>query len=248
MNPIRLDRGVQFGIGVFETIAVLNHKAVFLPFHLDRLENGMRTLGIENPEYDREALMEKMRDIEKLFEKTAVKIMATEENLIVKLRKIPYEREDYEKGFSICFSDVLRNETSPMTYLKSMNSADLILEKGKAKKRGFDEPIFLNTQGAVTEGAVTNLFCVKNGKIRTPAVSCGLLNGAVRHHLLSVFPEIKETVLTREDLCSADEIFLTNSLMGVMPVTALENRSMISRETGDRLRRYYFNRILNEPY
>lgn len=245
MNPIRLDRGVQFGIGVFETIAVWNHKAIFLPFHLDRLENGMKTLGIENPEYNREALMEKMRDIEKLFEKTAVKIMATEENLIVKLRKIPYEREDYEKGFSLCFSNVLRNETSPMTYMKTMNSADLILEKGKAKERGFDEPIFLNTRGVVTEGAVTNLFCVKNGKIRTPAVFCGLLNGAVRHHLISVFPEIEETILTKEDLFSADEIFLTNSLMGVMPVTILEDRPLKSRETGDRLRKYYFDRILN---
>lgn len=146
MDPISLDRGVQFGIGVFETIAVCNYKALFLPFHLERLEHGMKTLGIQNPNYSRAAVMEKMTDITKLIEKTAVKIMVTDENFIIKLRKIPYTDEDYEKGFRLCFSDVLRNETSPLTYLKTVNCADLILEKGRAKERGFDEPIFLTAE------------------------------------------------------------------------------------------------------
>lgn len=240
MNPIRLDRGVQFGIGVFETIAVWDHKAVFLPFHLDRLEKGMKTLDIRNKEYHRDSVLEKIRDVEKLFDRIAVKIMVSEENLIIKLRKIPYTQEDYGKGFRICFSEVLRNETSPMTYLKTVNCADLILEKGKAKERGFDEPVFLNTQGNVTEGAVSNIFCVKDGKIRTPALSCGLLNGTIRHHLLTSFPEIEETVLTKDDVLSADEIFLTNSLMGIMPVTVIENRHLPSREKGDFFRNDYF--------
>ncbi|MGM9567468.1 MAG: aminotransferase class IV [Clostridia bacterium] len=243
MNPIRLDRGVQFGIGVFETIAVWDHKAVFLPFHLDRLEKGMDTLGIRNKEYHRDTVLEKISDIEKLFDRIAVKIMVSEENFIVKLRKIPYTQKDYEKGFHICFSEVLRNETSPMTYLKTVNCADLILEKGKAKERGFDEPVFLNTRGNVTEGAVSNIFCVKDGKIRTPSLSCGLLNGTVRHYLLTVFREIEETVLTKEDVLSADEIFLTNSLMGIMPVSAVEDRVLSSREKGDFLKNQYFRFI-----
>ena len=104
-----------------------------------------------------------------------------------------------------------------------------------------DEPIFFNTKDAVAEGAVSNVFCVKNGCIRTPSVSCGLLNGAVRHYLLSTFPEIEETVLTKEDLLTADEIFLTNSLMGVMPVSILEDRSLPQREKGDFLRKHYFD-------
>lgn len=245
MNSIRLDRGVQFGIGVFETIAVWDHKAIFLSYHLDRLENGMKALGIKNPKYHRDTMLEKMRDITTLFKKTAVKIIVTEENLIYKLREISYDREHYEKGFHLCFSDVMRNETSPMTYLKTINCADLILEKEKAKEKGFDEPILLNSQGMITEGAVSNIFCVKNGRIRTPAVSCGLLDGAVRHHLLSVFPEIEETFLTKEDLLSSDEIFLTNSLMGVMPVATLENRRLPQRINADFMRKYYFDYIQN---
>lgn len=241
MNPIRLDRGAQFGIGVFETIAVWDYQAVFLPFHLDRLERGMKVMGIENPEYCREAMMEKVKDISKLFEKTAIKIIASEENLVVKVRKNTYTAEDYEKGFRLCFSKVLRNETSPMTYLKTLNSADLILEKGKAKERGFDEPIFLNTKGVVTEGAVSNIFCVKNGRIYTPPVSCGLLDGAVRHHLLAAFSGIEEACLTKEDLFSADEIFLTNSLMGVMPVSTLVDSPLPQREVADSLQKYYFD-------
>ncbi len=112
MNSIRLDRGVQFGIGDFETIAVWDHKAIFLSYHLERLENGMKALGIKNPEYHRDAVLEKMRDITKLFDKTAVKIIVTEENLIYKLRDISDDREHYEKGFHLCFSDVMRNTAS----------------------------------------------------------------------------------------------------------------------------------------
>jgi 4-amino-4-deoxychorismate lyase len=98
-----------------------------------------------------------------------------------------------------------------------MNYGDNILEKRLATKRGIDEPIFVNTKNEICEGACSNLFFVKNGKIFTPTLSCGLLAGTMRRYVMANF-EVQETIITPEMIDSFEEIFLTNALMGIMPV------------------------------
>lgn len=80
---------------------------------------------------------------------------------------------------------------------------------------GFDEALFLNERGEVTEGAISNVFAVKDGRWRTPPVGCGLLAGVYRRHLLETRAEIEECVLREEDLREADAVYLANAVRGL---------------------------------
>ena len=87
-----------------------------------------------------------------------------------------------------------------------------------AKAEGFDDFLFLNEKGEVTEGAISNVFIERSGKMYTPPLSSGVLDGVYRRHLLESRGNIEVTVLTEEDLVSADAIYLCNALRGMYRV------------------------------
>jgi len=92
-------------------------------------------------------------------------------------------------------------------------------ERAKVGARGCFEVLFVNEKGEVTEGSYTNIFMLKNGKFITPPVSCGLLPGVLRNHLLQQFPElIVEKVFSRKELEQADEVYVGNSVRGLLRV------------------------------
>jgi para-aminobenzoate synthetase/4-amino-4-deoxychorismate lyase len=88
-----------------------------------------------------------------------------------------------------------------------------------ATRDGFDDVLFLNLRGEVTEGAISNIFVENNGRWFTPPVECGLLPGVYRRHLLATRPEIEERVLTLDDLRRAEAIYLANAVRGLRRVT-----------------------------
>lgn len=80
---------------------------------------------------------------------------------------------------------------------------------------GYDEVLFLNERGELTEGAISNLFVRCKGKLLTPPVSCGLLPGVLRRHILETDSSAEESILTLDDLSATDEIFIGNSVRGL---------------------------------
>ena len=84
-----------------------------------------------------------------------------------------------------------------------------------ATQAGFDDVLFLNLRGEVTEGAIHNIFIDKDGRLFTPPVGCGLLAGVQRRHILETRPEAEERVLNLEDLRQADTIYLCNAVRGL---------------------------------
>lgn len=242
MTHIALDNGYRFGLGAFETIAIEEKQPVFLHQHLCRLEEALKQLQVEHKGYRREEVMAKIRTLaaDSTWRRAAVKVIVSEKNIVYSLRENPYQIELYEEGAAIKLSKVMRNESSPLTYLKTLNYGDSYLEKTKAKKEGYDEVIFLNTGGLLAEGAVSNLFCVKDNVIYTPAVTCGLLDGVMRQHIMNT-ETVKEAAILKEQLFRFDELFLTNSLMGVMPVRSIDGQQLKTRETGKRLRKKYLD-------
>jgi len=92
---------------------------------------------------------------------------------------------------------------------------------------GFDEVLFLNTRGEITEGAVNNVFIESSGRCYTPPLDCGVLPGVYRRHLLSTRTGIEERVLTLNDLKSADSVYICNAVRGLRRVT-VEFESSIS--------------------
>ncbi len=88
----------------------------------------------------------------------------------------------------------------------------------KAAREGCDDVFFLNQRGEVTEGAISNVFVEKNGRMFTPPIECGLLSGVYRRHLLATRPDVEERILHEEDLRKADAIYLTNAVRGLRRV------------------------------
>lgn len=245
------DEGYYFGNGVFETIRVLNGAPLFLMRHIMRMANSATELGFIN-DCERLAFSEELKIklesyLEKLIESSEIpkdavfKAAFSCGNLYLSFRENTYKTSDYDKGFSLDYSKVLRNETSPFTYHKTLNYGDNIREKRLAHKNGFDEPVFLNTKGELTEGATTNIFLVKENIIYTPSVSSGLLAGTIRGEIIDYFSDknkkvrnkrkdkladlkVKETILYTEDIEKSSQMFVTNSLLGVMPVNRCGKR------------------------
>lgn len=233
------DEGYFFGIGAFETIAVEEGKPILLEEHYARLMRAMEFLQLTpSMEEVREQAEAVLRKPEMKTGRRVLKITVSGKNIVVNFRENTYCSEDYERGFTACYSQVRRNETSPFTYHKTLNYGDCLFEKRLAKANGIDEPVFLNGRNEICEGASSNVFFVKKGEIITPPVSAGLLPGIMREYILRRYP-VKERVILPQDIEEFDEMFLTNSLLGVMLVKRLGNKMFSFGETGKRLQEEY---------
>ncbi len=115
-------------------------------------------------------------------------------------------------------SDKRTSSGDVFLYHKTTNRGLYRREYEKYSAKGFFDVIFTNERGEVTEGAITNVFIKKHGLLFTPPVKCGLLNGVFRRDFLAKHPECQEKVLTVEDLYSADEVYLANSVRGMVRV------------------------------
>ncbi|MFU7515025.1 aminotransferase class IV [Clostridium sp. HCS.1] len=237
---ITLDSGYFFGRGVFETILV-KRKPVFLKEHIERLNKGIRVLELGD-----EILLE---DILNIIDKYSIKncvlkIAVSEKNIVIETRDNKYKTGDYLKGFSLKLSNINRNSKSKLTYIKSTNYLDNILQREEALKRGYDEVLFLNEKGFVAEGSVSNIFLIKENKIYTPKVESGLLPGVVRKFIIDEFNVIEKEIII-EDLFNADEIFITNSLLGVMGISKLEDKILSKNKITIGIREKYEEIISN---
>ena len=235
---INLDSGYFFGRGVFETILVKD-KPIFLKEHISRLNEGIKILNIGDKVIE--------EDILNIINKhnikyCGLKIVVTEKNIVLEKRDIPYKSDDYLKGFSLKLSNINRNSKSKLSYIKSINYLENILEREEALNNGYNEVLFLNEKGYLSEGSMSNIFIVIDKEIYTPSIKCGLLPGIVRNFLIKEY-KIIEKELTLEDIMMADEIFITNSLLGIMGISKFENRILTENKITIMLREEYEAKI-----
>ena len=235
---IELDEGYSFGLGLFETILLYNGKPVFLAEHLARINKSITELELKIEKLKKNEVFQYLNNNKNILEYEVLKIVLSEKNRLFLKREYTYTEKDYQKGFSLNISKVGRNKSSIFTFHKTLNYGDNILEKRKSKKLGYDEPIFLNSKNQITEGATSNIFVVVGDKIYTPKLSCGLLNGIVRQYIISNY-DVIETEIDLEFLNNADEIFLTNSLFGIMLVNNLEKKIFKSQKISKNILQNY---------
>lgn len=232
------DDGYFFGMGLFETILV-KEKPVFLKEHLERLNNGLKVLGIDK------AIEEQYvaSGIKKLCcRDCAVKLVVSEKNTLLLKREIHYEEKHYKEGFKLKLSKIKRNKYSHTVYLKSLNYSDNILERKAAVSQGYDEVLFLNNEGYAAEGTVSNIFFIREDVIYSPSVSCGILNGIVRSWVLKEY-SVVEGEFTLEDILNSDGAFITNSLMGIMKVREIDGVKLKHNSLTDDIREKYLEAI-----
>jgi para-aminobenzoate synthetase / 4-amino-4-deoxychorismate lyase len=121
----------------------------------------------------------------------------------------------------VTISSVRTDPSDAMLYHKTTHRPIYSRAFEQATRDGFDDVLFLNLRGEVTEGAISNVLVEKDGRWYTPPIECGLLAGVYRRHLLETRPEIEERVLFIDDLQAADAIYLANAVRGLRRVQPL---------------------------
>ncbi|WP_407308695.1 aminotransferase class IV [Desulfosporosinus sp. SB140] len=231
-----LDRLALFGFGIFETLLVQETGPLFLDLHWDRMCQGAKLLNLKLPKKDEwiESLREFLRQTP---DSTPYALRVTlsggsptinlPSQLFFNVRPLPYFSEQYHTGINLHLLPNPRNEHSPLVSVKSTNYIENILAKEDASKFGADEGIWLNSQGYLAEGTMSNLFFINRGKLFTPSLSSGCLPGTRRQLILELAHKldipVEEGFYTISDLLSAAEIFMTNALMGIMPVRSVDH-------------------------
>ncbi len=230
-----VSEGYNFGYGVFETIKISERKMLFFEEHLQRLRHGCEKLGLHNS-FSESELEGYCTDLIKANEiqSGVIKILCGKDksntDIIISTRQNSYRKENYDQGLRLCFAETQRNPHAALTYIKSTNYLENLLEKQKAAKVGFDEAVFLNIYGKVSEGSLSNIFFVKNSVLYTPSISCGLLPGILREKVLalreSLGLRLSLGAFSKEELMDADEVFITNSILEIMPISQIENQKL----------------------
>jgi branched-subunit amino acid aminotransferase/4-amino-4-deoxychorismate lyase len=244
------DRSYLLGDGLFETMLVLAGKPVFLTEHLNRLKHSSTFFGYNLPTADQLTdVVMSVIDANSISTGSVRLTVSPRENqgllakpegplnILVTFRYgEPYARELYERGFMAIIAETTRrNEHSPLSVHKTTNFTDSILAKKEALEKAADEAILLNTTGNLTEATVANLFIVKDGTVLTPPVKDGVLPGIIRQKVLDFCSTqnipAREQTLAPTELETADEAFLTNSLMGIMSLTKAGERTFDKGES-----------------
>lgn len=229
-----LSPGFLQGIGVFETMRAYNKKIIGLDYHLKRINSGAAFIGIKIP-YSSDGLKRIIYKALSLsgyvdnYIKLVVWKELSEAGVLVLVKKYqPYSMEKYRKGFRAGVSSFRQSETNLFSRVKSTNRLLYEISFQQAKQKGFDEAIILNERGYITEASRSNIFFAKGNELFTPALDCGCLEGVTRKIIFDQAKKHKinicEGKFTLFDLYKADEAFLTNSLMGVMPLAQVEER------------------------
>lgn len=225
-------QGFQFGLGVFETILVLEGKPCFVELHFERLIQGCKKLGLQLA-LDKELLKSQFLALiyKNSIKNGRLKLVCFRDikgtSTLITVFDYNYKESFCEEGFDICLSEIRRNPHSPMTYIKSFNYGESILAKEKAICKGYQEALFINVYDKLCEGTMSNIFWIKDSIVFTPEISCGILDGITRSQVIQLCIklklELRQGRYELESLLEAEEVFITNSLMGIMPINKVDN-------------------------
>jgi branched-chain amino acid aminotransferase len=247
------DHGLLYGDGVFEGIRVYSGKVFRLREHIDRLYDSARSIRLEIP-MSREQMKEAVESTVKANEKRDGYIRlvvtrgagylgldprkATNPQIIIIVDDIAlYPPELYENGLEIVTVSTIRNHPNALNpRIKSLNYLNNIMAQVEAVQSGCFEALMLNHKGEVAECTGDNIFLVKHGVLRTPPLDAGILEGITRNAVLELARAdripVQETALTRHDVYTADECFLTGTAAEVVPVVKCDGRPIGNGKPG----------------
>ncbi len=238
------DRGLHFGDGLFETMALTEGRVRFLDYHLDRLAEGCERLAIAAP--DNGLLQDEIDQICRGHERAVVKLIVTRgrggrgyamtddagATRILSIHPWPDVPPGYYRdGVSVRLCDTPVSSNRSLAGLKHLNRLEHVLARLEWTDETVVEGLMLDDRGCVVEGTCTNVFLVTGPELATPALSLGGVSGVMRRVVLDSARKIGKTVVERDvfrdELEQLEELFLTNSIIGIWPVTRLEHRRLV---------------------
>ena len=234
------DRGLLLGDGLFETILADRGRLVRFEGHIARLARGCDILGLPRPSFTR---LREAADLALVQggltdRRAAIRLTWTAgsggrglerpQDVAPRLLVAATEIDRPGTPAVLALTSIRRNPTSPTARLKTLAYIDNVLARREAVAAGADEALMLNTQGEVACASAANVFWIIQGRLFTPALDCGALDGVVRAEVLRQAPGLGLAVVEAheavEALEAADGLFLTSSLIGLRPVRRFAGR------------------------
>ena len=240
------DRGFQYGDGLFETIEVINGSPVFLDQHLQRLLKGCEKLLIPPPAL---ALLR-----QEAFEvssqassaQAVLKLIVTRGSggrgyrqpetinttRLFSLHPYPEYSESFKQlGITARFCRTSLGLNPALAGIKHMNRLEQVIARSEWDSADIQEGFMLDVTGNLIEGTMSNIFLVKNNCLITPIIShCGV-EGILRNIVINLASQahidVIDKVISKEDVYSADELFITNSIIGIWPVKQIEDKQFL---------------------
>lgn len=236
------DRGFQYGDGLFETIEVLNGQLVFFEAHLQRLNLGCKTLLL--PEPDSLLLKKEALQLSHDCQHGVLKIMITRgsggrgyrqpESInptrVLSLHPFPeYPDSFQQQGIKAIFCQQRLGLNPTLAGLKHLNRLEQVLARAEWDTAEIQEGLMLDINEHVIEGTMSNVFFVKNQTLYTPSLAQSGIAGIIRAFIIKTAATLgvqcEQGSFTKSQLLDAEEIFVTNSVIGIWAIKELEQKT-----------------------
>ncbi|MEE9232342.1 MAG: aminotransferase class IV [Nitrospirales bacterium] len=236
------DHGFLYGDGVYETLRAYQGRIFLLERHIARLRQSCEFIGLELPIQD-EAWVSILTQLllRNGLEDAGLRLtisrgegelgidpsLCAHPTVVVMAKPVArYSAQHRERGICLHLASVRRNpESAQSPQIKSLSFLNNILAKQEAVKAGADDALMLNMEDHLTECTTSNVFFITNQRLHTPAVDCGILAGITREVVIELAGEmgigVEEGRYAATQLLQADECFLTNTGMEIMPVSKI---------------------------
>jgi len=249
------DRGFLYGDGIYETIRIHNGNPFLWKWHMKRLIAGAETISLKIPLTPLEFLAKTKELIEVNRSRNCIARLTvtrgssergydfTGDEISTSLICL-YEMPAIEKKhISLSITNTRIAKGDILTEIKSNNKLSSIMAKRFAKERNTDDGLMINTEGNITETSSANIFCIKDGIIRTPPINDGVLPGVTRRLTLSLASSlglvVKEESIPPKNLEKADAIFVTSAATGIRNVEQIEETKFPNNKLVNQLQKAY---------
>lgn len=248
------DAGFSHGAGLFETLRAYNGRVMSLVDHVERLNHSASVLEIpvaldvEQIRDAAEQLMEAndLREARLRLTVTPGDVPRPGEDpsedraptvLLVAEQVRPYSKELYDAGMRVCICPYRQNPHDPLAGHKTLGYLPRLLAMKDAGAKRCHESLWFTTDNRLAEGSVSNVFTVRDGGLITPPVDTPILPGTVRKSIIELATAngigVTEAAINIDELLASSEVFLTGSVLEVMPVTAIERHTVGGGAPGD---------------
>ncbi len=238
------NRGLRYGDGVFETMKLLDGNLELADAHFARLWKGMQVLGFDIPKLmSPEKLTEEIKGLVKKNgqeKKARIRLQAfrgdgglydntgSQFNYCIESWELAGDNDSLNSnGLELGMYTAARKSCDVLANLKHCNFLPYALAALHAKKEKWNDALLLNQHERICDSTIANIFVIKNEAVFTPALSEGCVAGVMREQVIATLKasnwKVKEVPLTIEDLMSAEEVFLTNSIYNIRWVKSIGN-------------------------
>ena len=254
------NRGFLYGDSIFETIKIINNKIIFWEEHYLRLISSMRILRMEipnsyTPEFFEEEIIKTNQKIDSLFSgrvrltvyRGGAGLYLPQTNyplFVINSKKINQKLFIINQGpYKVDLFKDYQVQSNLISNLKTNNRVVNVIGSIYAKENELENCILLNNNKLVTEFLNGNLFIVNDNVIKTPTISTGCLNGVMRNKIIELIKKVPDYEIFEKDfspyeLISSDEIWVTNSISGIIPITEYR-RKFFSNKVGNIIVNYF---------